>query len=306
MRITTLCVLFFIARAVSGAEYSLGIGAGGMAGYCGESVESTFSPRYVPTYVTGSMGELELRVTPRARTFEEIPYNGAHRRWPTGLIIEVGRWDTVTTTCQMDSVLRDQLHFQPYNTWLELVRDSVWRATGREPEGQDRIVQFRCTFVLPEELAGQRLCFSARWVNPEWGNLESVPIGFGYNYLQGDNLTPRPLVVSVIAPCSEADRQQARESHVFEAWIAADWRRTLDLADSLLARGWGSFRVLMYAEGAAKGLGQYGRAIQLLDSLYVQYGGVGAVGDSVSQAREYERMRKDLIELRDQEQQPQR
>lgn len=271
-------------------EAELVIDTGGLIGYCGEAVQSDFDRDHVPTYVAGAAGELVLTVTYAKTKPETVNMDRANNRWPDGLEIEVGRWDSVTETCHVDRSLQDQLDLH------------LWRASGWAAD-DDRNPTLYFRFSLPETLAGQRLCFGAKWTNSPWGELESRPNMFGYNYKfsremrKADHSIPPPImVISVIAPCSDGDRQRARESHVFEAWIAGDSPQTLELADSLLAHNWASFSVLMYAEGAAKELGQFDRAMQYLDACYQRYGRVGAPADSASEIREYQRMRTDLIE----------
>jgi hypothetical protein len=272
------------------------IDAGGFTGYIGENPQDQFDVNYMPTYIAGGAGELLLEISHATTKAQNVNIDRASNRWPVGLHIEVGRWDTVTQTCQIDSILREQLNLH------------IWRASGWSAnDSGNPMLHF--LFSLPESLAGQVLCFHATWVDSPWGSIEARPVALGYNNrfaanrITRDSVLPAVLTVAVTAPRTEADRQQARESHVYEAWIAGESRQTLKLADSLLAQGWGSFDILRYAEGAAQELKQFDRALGYLDSCYQQYGRVGAASDPTTQAREYERMRSKILSDKNQQQQ---
>ncbi len=291
-----ICVFCFVGWA-SAADVNFHMEAGGLIFYCGETEYALGDHHYVPTYVTGAMAELVLEVRRKKRNPEEFVYRGEYFSWPQGLEIEIGHWDSLSETCLMDPALPDLLHLQIYHTWVQGARENRWRKTGQEPRGADRNPQIRFTYTLPEAVAGQRLCFWAHWRGTEWGDLNSAPAMSGYNSLKGNE--PRPMVISVIAPCSEEDRQQARESYLWEAAQSADNLRTLELADSLIAHGYISFNVINYARRGANGLGQYERAIQLLDSSYRLYGKVQTIpayGDSLNDTQEYQRIRHMLLE----------
>jgi hypothetical protein len=281
--ILLLLSLLTTVSASFGADYGFHIEASGFWGYCGEDEQSSSNLNWCPTIVNGAMAEIVLGVYGPRTPPRDVSYSGQYRGWPQGLELSVGRWDTTTRTCHWDSTLLNQFRFRHK----------------KGPEIHNVEVAF--TFTVPDTLAEQYLCINARWNGSEWGDLSGVPVTEGYNERLGGLGNPRPLIIKIKAPCSDADRQLSRDWKLRETWVVGEVDQTFALADSFLTQGWVSFAVLMHEYGAGLALGKYELALKSLDQCYQTYGRTTDMpADSTERSRIYHLMRSQLLDKKQQ------
>jgi hypothetical protein len=225
---------------------------------CGSNVAISECSQSVPnTILAGGTGLLDIHVDIRTPEFEPSPFRGLSRSWPTGLIIEAGYisgsdWMVIPG-------LATRLHLQRWNWASALREDSLWKATGKEMSSLSTDTTWRFTFEVPEDLTGRQLFFKATYTHRALGILVNpVP---ELSTISRNRLT-------VVAPCSQVDRDRARGSAVFYSEKGGDYLRAVAIADSLIAIGWTDLAGLEAATQAAGFLRQPQKSLEYLELNY--------------------------------------
>jgi hypothetical protein len=112
-------------------------------------------------------------------------------------------------------------------------------------------------FVLhiPQDAVAHTLTFRARYQLADI-NLESAPIG--------------PILI--LAPCDRSDTARIVATRIYEARQMFDYRRAINIADSMLAVGLSDASGWELAIGAAVGCYEYEKAVAYLDRMYEDFG----------------------------------
>jgi len=151
--------------------------------------------------------------------------------------------------------------------------------------------------VIPEDIVGQQIFFKATYVHETLGTLVNrIPEGYARNRL------------TVVAPCSQKDRDRALGSYVQYAFAGGKPERALALADSLIPLGWRDLAGLAAASIAAQDVGQLQRSLEYLDLNYSANGKTDFFNSSGSferEAEKYQSIRQGILRKIEQQRQNQ-
>jgi hypothetical protein len=245
-------------------------------------------------FLAGGMGLLDVHIAMKIpRDFKPHKYHGLSRAWPQGLTLEAGtisgsEWAIVPG-------LIDRLNIQRWNLAMALREDSLWRIRGGEASEFLKDTSWLFTFEIPDDLAGQQLFFKATYIHPSLGTL-SNPIPDGTSTFSRNRLT-------IVAPCSQKDRDRILGSRVQYAFCGGDNAKALALTDSLILQDWRDLGGLQAASCAAEVLGELKKSVEYLDLNYSANGRTDFYTKALSHEQEeeiYQRQRQEktrMIEL---------
>jgi hypothetical protein len=185
--------------------------------------------------------------------------------WPQGYVMEAaldlpeGRPFVATTG------LIEQLNPVRYLSDLNLTKESDI-LQGRHSANSSMTGLNGKEFFLdiPAGLAGHTLTLQARY-SRDSVNLQSN--------------TPRP--ITIIAPCSRSDTARILATFIYAAFRVGEYARVLEIADSMLANNLSDAAAWTYANGSAKAIQRYDKALIYLDQLYNDFGRMGP-GDKLN------------------------
>jgi hypothetical protein len=248
------------------------------------------------TLLAGGMSLLRIFLETYVVQPQKHPYQGISTDWPQDLTIEAGT--VIGYEWRIVPGLSDRLHLQRWNWFTTLREDSIWRSTGKEPSDLAIDTTWYFTSEVPADLVNQRLFFQVTLKHPIYGTLENL---IPPSWESGGN------AVTIVAPCSEKDRDRALGAAVYYADMGGDRMKAVALADSLIPLGWRDLAGLEAATQAEVSLREDEKSLQYLDLNFAANGrvcfGIGETGEA---ARErYESRRKEtleVIQIRQQEQ----
>jgi hypothetical protein len=253
------------------AQARLKVGFGGSAG--SECTSDEF-------LLAGSQYEIVISIVNRSDT----TYRGLSLSPPEGLVLMAGLRTAEADTFIGSTEFLQNLHPKFFISRTQVRLDSNFR-NGYRLDEWNRRPTYLFLIVIPEDLAGQTLCIHAAFDDSLYGHMEGS------------------FCRSLVAPCSDGDRNKALGSYIIFAYESLNNTRAVELTDSLLQTGWRDWTALMFAPNAARELVRYDRALEYLDILYNTYGRVTPTGPRIPAREEetYQQMRTNLIELRDQQ-----
>ncbi len=243
----------------------------------------------VPALLVGSTAEVVIRIIPSLS--QKIRYEGITRDWPDALDIEV-KIDA-DDGVEFSDWTMSGIEFRPYITWYQSIQDSLWRATGREPDVSDRTLTYHFTFEVVPELDGKRICIRARYKQKQGNLLESNS----------------DLCLDVRSAATQTDEYNIRLSKVGYADATGNYSQAVALADSFAIHGWRSPLGLSIATRAATQLHEWDKALHFLQLNY-ETNGITSISDAElnpdQKREEYERMRMRFVEKKSAERQQRR
>jgi hypothetical protein len=249
--------------------------------------------------LTGSMISLQVIAAPTLdadrQLFFQIPVEA---EWPKGLTLDAGFKPAPGYRPEPDYVpepgLIERMNPNYYTTEEQKEAGSLWRAgDGRANWRSVAIRHFVLT--IPEDLAGDTVYFRARWEIEELG--EDSGVSF------------TPLILT--APCSRDDSARVLGSHIKTMWVAGDYRRAMNLADSMIQRGWSDPQGLRWAGVSAARAGDLKKRLEFLDYMYAATGYIEKPFSAArardpewlaEQRQHYEQLRAEILAMMNEQQ----
>ena len=182
---------------------------------------------------------------PEADAFQGVD---AFDKWPEGLTIDVGIYENDEWKKVPD--IAESLRFQK---WTRLAGPKL-----NQPG--DRDLSWMFLFTIPEDLVGKTVWFQAKYMLTDKRVIASE--------LNTDGLNPKKILVSVVAPCSDTDRDKIAGTYVTAERSAQHYDRAMAIADSLIPLGWRDLAGLGAAKGAASAVGDAEKELMYLDLNY--------------------------------------
>lgn len=231
-----------------------------------------------------------LKVVGRGSEFTEFEtgnYPGLTYGWPDGLIIEAGLMRNGVV--RMESGLAESMEIERWIDGFDQNADSIWRATGQEPQNSGLFVSGAWTFsfTVPNR-PGDTIVFVVRLEKDG----ETISSKTGADLLQ----SKRFFVVA--SPCTHSDSSRVYSTFVISDAMGKRESRAMLLADSLIKVGWSEVAGLQFATVAATIIGDPEKALQYLDYNYMTNGRVDIFSLAETPERresEYNRIRSTIV-----------
>jgi hypothetical protein len=237
-----------------------------------------------PYYLSGQLSQFYVVVMgDESATYRLLPKVG-----PEGLTFEAGTQDE--SGFHVNPAWTVMLQPQHYVDADRQRADSLYRS-GAAPAGRGIVGEFyQYFFTVPDLGEASRLCVRATFEHDKYGTLESEAV-----------------CLPVVKPRSFQDTQIIWTSFIDAAFLRGDTTRMLALADSFIAQGYSYPEGLINAVTAARGGGDYTRALGYLDLNYrvnglvqrsqIQLWHGTRLPDTDSRRQLYRDMRQDFVRL---------
>jgi len=251
------------------------------------------NPNEFSRYVDG-VYDIKITLRPDEQQAGAPEYTGlSDWTWPDGLGIQVSKLSRADDEFEPSPGLQDRLKLHYYVKRTQVVRDSLWRYTGKLPPHSLSAPEYYFAFQVPAELADSYLCFNAEWNHPQYGYL----------------VCQKPICSRIVMPCSDATQHQVWTTHVWNAEEEMQYEQAILLADSFMAMGWHELHGLIWATLAAQKLEWYDDALRFIDMNFNMNHRVSIIPEAApleapteESRRDYEQQRGRLVELKNQQQ----